>query len=237
MKPIIGILATNCEGTQENYIRAFERAGGCPVMLSRIENLNTIKSILKILDGIIFTGGTDISPLNYKEIPYIRLESVDPARDDFEIELAKLILSDTDIPILGICRGMQILNIVSGGSLYQDLLSQKATEFNHSLTDIFPKDQLSHMVNIASRSKLYDIFQEDEIAVNSFHHQGIKTIGRNFEPTMISEDNKIEAIEMKGNRFVVGVQWHPEMLLEKHPQYLKLFTHFLESCQKVELSY
>lgn len=237
MKPIIGILATNCEGTQENYIEAVEKAGGCPIILSRVDNLSTIKSIIKKLDGIIFTGGTDISPINYEEIPYLRLESVDPARDNFEIDLAKLILSDTDIPVLGICRGMQILNIVSGGSLYQDLLSQKATEFNHSLTDVFPRDQLSHMVEIIKPSKLYDIFEVDKIAVNSFHHQGIKTIGKNFESTMVSEDNIIEAIELKSDRFVVGVQWHPETLIEKHPQYLKLFTSFLEYCKKVELSY
>lgn len=230
MKPIIGILATNCEGTQENYIRAIEKAGGCPVVLSGVENINTINPINQILDGIVFTGGTDISPLNYEEMPYEGLEWIDPTRDKFELDLAKKILSDTDIPILGICRGMQILNVVAGGSLYQDLLNQKATEFNHSLTNIFPKDQPSHMVNITGFSKLYDIFQVDKIAVNSFHHQGIKTIGKDFEATMISEDNIIEAIEMKGERFVVGVQWHPEMLLEKHPKYLKLFTSFIEYC-------
>jgi putative glutamine amidotransferase len=232
MKPIIGILATNCEGTQGNYIRAVERAGGCPVVLSRVENLSNIKSIIQIIDGIIFTGGTDINPLNYEEMPYAGLGLVDPIRDNFEIDLAKSILSDTDIPVLGICRGMQILNVATGGSLYQDLLSQKVTEFNHLLTEVFPRDELSHIVNVTNPSKLYDIFQVDKIAVNSFHHQGIKAVGETFEATMISEDNIIEAIEMKGNRFVVGVQWHPEMLLERYPQYLKLFTSFLEYCHK-----
>lgn len=235
MKPIIGILATNCEGTQGNYIQAIERAGGCPVVLSRVEHLSTIKSIIQVIDGIIFTGGTDISPLNYEEMPYTWLESVDPTRDNFELDLAKSILSDTDIPVLGICRGMQILNVVSGGTLYQDLLNQKATEFNHLLTDIFPRDELSHIVNITNPSKLYDIFQVDKIAVNSFHHQGIKAVGETFEATMISEDNIIEAIEMKGDRFVIGVQWHPEMLLERYPEYLKLFTSFLEYCHKGEI--
>ena len=195
-----------------------------------MENLSTIKSIIQIIDGIIFTGGTDINPLNYEEMPYKGLESVDPIRDKFELDLAKWVILNTDIPILGICRGMQILNVAAGGSLYQDLLSQKATKFNHSLTNIFPKDEPSHMVNISRFSKLYDIFQVDKIAVNSFHHQGIKVIGEDFKATMISEDNIIEAIEMKGERFVVGVQWHPEMLLERYPRYLKLFTSFLEYC-------
>ena len=232
MKPIIGVLATNCEGTQSNYIQAIERAGGCPVVLSKVKNLSTIKSIIQAIDGIVFTGGTDINPLNYEEMPHTILESIDPARDNFELSLVKSILSDTDIPVLGICRGMQILNIVSGGTLYQDLLSQNATEFNHSLTDVFPRDELSHIVNITNPSKLYDVFQVDKIAVNSFHHQGIKTVGESFEATMISEDNIIEAIEMKGDRFVVGVQWHPELLVEKHPEYLKLFTSFLEYCHE-----
>lgn len=230
MKPIIGILATNCEGTQGEYVKAIEKAGGCPVVLSRVENMNTINPINQILDGIVFTGGTDTGPLNYEEMPYEGIELVDPIRDKFELDLAKWVLSNTDIPILGICRGMQILNVAVGGSLYQDLLSQKATKFNHSLTNIFPKDEPSHMVNISRFSKLYDIFQVDKIAVNSFHHQGIKVIGKDFEATMTSEDNIIEAIEMKGERFVVGVQWHPEMLLERYPQYLKLFTSFLEYC-------
>jgi putative glutamine amidotransferase len=195
-------------------------------------SLSNIKSIIQIIDGIIFTGGTDINPLNYEEMPYAGLGLVDPIRDNFEIDLAKSILSDTDIPVLGICRGMQILNVATGGSLYQDLLSQKVTEFNHLLTEVFPRDELSHIVNVTNPSKLYDIFQVDKIAVNSFHHQGIKAVGETFEATMISEDNIIEAIEMKGNRFVVGVQWHPEMLLERYPQYLKLFTSFLEYCHK-----
>lgn len=234
MRPIIGILATNCEGTQVEYIKAIEKAGGCPVVLSGVEDISTINPINQMLDGIVFTGGTDIGPINYDEMPYMELGSVDPIRDKFEINLAKKFLSDTDIPILGICRGMQILNIVAGGSLYQDLLSQKATEFNHSLTNTFPKDEPSHMVDITCCSRLHDIFPVDKIAVNSFHHQGIKVIGEDFEATMTSEDNIVEAIEMKGERFVVGVQWHPEMLLKKHPEYLKLFTSFVEHCQKIE---
>lgn len=235
MKPIIGILATNCEGTQGEYISAIEKAGGCPIVLSRVKNINTINPIIQMLDGIVFTGGTDIGPLNYEEMPYEGLESVDPIRDKFELDLAKWVLSNTNIPILGICRGMQILNVAVGGSLYQDLLSQKATKFNHSLANTFPKDEPSHMVDIIHFSKLYDIFQVDKIPVNSFHHQGIKDIGEDFEATMISEDNIIEAIEMKGDRFVVGVQWHPELLVEKHPEYLKLFTSFLEYSHKEEI--
>ncbi|MBZ2174360.1 gamma-glutamyl-gamma-aminobutyrate hydrolase family protein [Schnuerera sp. xch1] len=234
MKPIIGILATNCEGTQGEYIKAIEKAGGCPVVLSEVENISTINPINQILDGIVFTGGTDISPLNYEEMPYMELGLVDPIRDKFEINLAKKILLDTDIPILGICRGMQILNVAAGGSLYQDLLGQKVTEFNHSLTNIFPKDEPSHMANINRFSKLHAIFSVDKIAVNSFHHQGIKVMGEDFEATMTSEDNIVEAIEMKGERFVVGVQWHPEMLLEEYPEYLKLFTSFVGYCQKIE---
>lgn len=230
MKPIIGILSTNCEGTQEDYMRAIESAGGCPVILSRVDDLKSIEPIIRIIDGIIFTGGTDVNPLIYGEMPQKELGVVNPEKDEFELSLAKWILANADIPILGICRGMQILNLAAGGSLYQDLLGQNATKFNHWLKDIFPKNEPSHIVSITDSSKLYHIFKMEKIAVNSFHHQGIKTIGKNFEATMIAEDSVIEAIEMKGKRFVVGVQWHPEKLIQKYPKYLALFKTFIEYC-------
>ena len=231
MRPIVGILSTYCEETQEDYVRAIESAGGSPIIINKVEGLKTFEPIIKVLDGIIFTGGADISPSTYNEMPQAGLRLVDPERDEFELVLAKWILLNTSIPILGICRGMQILNVADGGSLYQNLLKQKPTKSNHWLKSIFPKDEPSHIVNINKPSKLYDIFEKEKMMVNSFHHQGIKKIGKSYKVIMTSEDDVIEAIEMKEERFVVGVQWHPEMLIEKYPEFLLLFRSFIQFCK------
>ncbi|ABR48003.1 peptidase C26 [Alkaliphilus metalliredigens QYMF] len=232
MRPMIAILATNCGGTQADYVKSVERAGGCPVIIDRVEDLNTLKPIMQIVDGIIFTGGTDITPLTYNEMPKEGLGRVDSKRDEFEILLVKWVLSNTDIPILGVCRGMQILNVVDGGSLHQDLLVEKITLSNHWLSGIIPSDEHGHSVYITKKSRLYDVYKKEKIMVNSIHHQGIKNIGKSFEGTTVAEDDIIEAIEMKGERFVVGVQWHPEILVEKHPEHLALFKKFIECCYK-----
>lgn len=230
MKPIIGVLSTYREETQARYIKAVENAGGSPVILAKVNDIKTMESIIPVLDGIVFTGGVDINPLIYGETPQEGLGRIDPDRDKFELALAKVILFNTDIPVVGICRGMQILNVAAGGSLYQDLVVQNKTEVIHSLEDVFPWHEPSHNVNIVKPSKLYDIFKKDNMLVNSFHHQGIKKLDNNFEAVMVSEDNVIEGIELKDDRFVIGVQWHPEMLVEKYPEYLNLFRKFIEKC-------
>lgn len=230
MRPIIGILSTYNEKTQKGYIKAIEKSGGCPIIISKVDKIDTIKNIIKLLDGIVFTGGVDINPLNYGEEPKNGLGRIDSERDAFELDLIKSILSDTNIPILGICRGMQILNVALGGSLFQDLINQKVTDVNHSLEDVYLWSEPSHYVNVVKSSKIYKVFKEDKILVNSLHHQGINILGHNLEVVMVSEDNIVEAIELKGDRFVVGLQWHPEMLVEKHTEYLDIFKLFIDYC-------
>ena len=226
MRPIIGILSTS-EDTQDDYIKAVEKAGGTPVILPIVENIETLNPIIDKLNGIIFTGGSDINPHCYKDYPKYGLGKVFPRRDSFEVPLAQSILNNSNISILGICRGMQLLNVVTGGSLYQSLEKEKPNSFNHWMKDIYPRYHPSHEVTIDKSSKLFSILNKEKISVNSFHHQGVKTLGKGFQTAMVANDGTIEAIEIPGKRFVVGVQWHPEMMIEKYPEYLELFKTFI----------
>lgn len=232
MRPIIGILSTYSEDTQADYIKAIEKSGGAPIILSRVENITTLDSIIENLDGIIFTGGSDINPHCYKnDNPQYGLGEVNPERDYCEIPLAKKILNDTKISVLGICRGMQLLNVVEGGSLYQNIENEVPNSINHWLKDNYPRYYPSHEVTIEKNSRLYSIFDKEKMFVNSFHHQGIKELSSNFIASMRAIDGIIEAIEMPGDRFVVGVQWHPEMMVDIYPVYLNLFKNFIKSCE------
>jgi len=229
MKKIIGILATNCQGTLHSYVSAVERAGGCPVVLHRVEEITALQPIVEKLDGIIFTGGTDINPFVYNELPKDGLQRVDTERDRFELSLMEWVLENTDIPVFGICRGMHLLNILKSGSLYQDLIGENVTSFDHLLDESIPVTEYSHKINI-SESKLQQILKKDQIAVNSSHHQAISKLGDGLTAVAFSEDKIIEAIEMNSERFVVGVQWHPERLSDQYPEQQRLFDGFMEFC-------
>lgn len=248
MKPIIGI-CTNYS-TNENlgiitrlgfagqdwhlvagdYIRAVERGGGIPVIIPILEDGQNVEAIVKKIDGIIFTGGSDIDPQYYGELPQYGLGDINPERDKQEVALAKRVLYETDIPVLGICRGIQLLTVASGGTLYQDLKSQRKEGFNHTLT-IAPKYHATHPVTIEKGSRLHEIFGKDTLGINGFNHQAVKTLGENFKATMIAPDGLVEGMELPGERFVVGVQWHPEMMIDRYPEYLSLFRAFVHSCK------
>ncbi len=214
-----------------DYVKAVELAGGTPIIIPVVDDLDSIWEFVKSLDGIIFTGGSDIDPYDYGENPDKKLGNVNPFRSRHEIELCKRVLYDTEIPILGICRGLQLINIIAGGTLYQDLESQMKGGFNHSLS-IFPKFYPSHQVQIQRESKLGKIFSREKMGVNSFHHQGVKDLGRGLVASMMAEDGLAEGIELEGDRFVVAVQWHPEAMIEKDEVYLKLFLSFIDECRK-----
>ncbi|GAA4716372.1 gamma-glutamyl-gamma-aminobutyrate hydrolase family protein [Brevibacillus fulvus] len=245
MRPLIGICANysyderiGTEGAMgargqewqvlaDDYIKAVERAGGTPVILPITERPETLERILDLLDGVILSGGTDLDPRFYGEAPHFGLGMVDARRDAHEIVLAKKVLYGTELPILAICRGCQLLAVVSGGSLYQDLRTERPNSFNHSLPN-GQKDHLSHSVTVSAQSKLHHLFADGEVMVNSFHHQAIKQAGDGFQITMQAPDGVIEGIEQSGERFVVGVQWHPEMIIDQGEVYQQLFRLFVE---------
>ena len=195
----------------DDYIQAIEKAGGIPVILPVVENPETILPILGKLDGIIFTGGNDVSPLCYNEIPSSAIGEVSVKRDHADLVLIKSALENYQIPILGICRGCQMLNVVLGGTLHQDLVKDGVTKNEHFLLS-YPIENISQIATIETNSRLAKIFKSNSIGINSFHHQAVKDLGENLVVAATAEDGVIEAIEIPGERFIVGVQWHPEMM-------------------------
>ncbi len=155
--------------------------------------------------------------------------NISPIRDIIEIELCKTALKK-NIPILGICRGCQVLAIASGGNIYQDIYSQYKTNIKHSQQA--PKYYPTHNITIESNSKIFNIYNMKRISVNSFHHQSISIVSKEFIISAKSDDNIIEAIEHKYNKFCIGVQWHPETMFERYSNQLELFKAFILSCKE-----
>lgn len=212
-----------------DYVRSLQRAGATVVLLP-IEEADRINSLLSQLDGLLLAGGADINPLYYGDIPHPYLGTVEEERDIFELKLAKRAL-ERDIPILGICRGLQVLNVAAGGSLYQDLEREIGPDHFHVRTQ-FRKWQGSHSVSLLEGRKIYKAIGQKSLMVNSFHHQAVKTLGRDFEATAWSFDGVIEAIESKVHHYVTAVQWHPEMMAERDELQQRLFNHFVNEISK-----
>ena len=184
-----------------HYSNAISAAGGVPIFLPYEHK--KIQDYLKLCDGLLIPGGdTDIDPSCYGEkisVKKINLEA-DNQRTDFDIKLLRAALK-TKMPILGICAGFQTLNVVLGGSLYQDIAEQVQTKINHRET---------HMISVTKGSLLNKITGKTSYRVNSFHHQTVKDLGKNLKASAVSDDGLIEAIELRNHPFCIGVEWHPE---------------------------
>lgn len=215
-RPVIGITGNYENATctlAEGYYQSVLQAGGLPFIIPPFEQTDNLKDVLDRIDGLIFSGGGDINPLLLNEQPVKELHSVCHVRDVQELLLARL-AADRQIPMLGICKGVQIISAALGGELYQDIYTQmqEGTRIKHSqeLDRKYP----SHTVNIVAGSILHTLFRAETIAVNSFHHQAVKTPPPGFKVSAMSEDGVIEAIESSEYKSVIGVQWHPECLEE-----------------------
>lgn len=209
-----------------NYPNAIENAGGIPIVLPLINDINTLKDQLSLCDGLLLPGGIDVNPLSYEELPMPLLENCNDLVDWYHINLAKNAL-ELNIPILGICRGCQVLNVAFGGTLYQDISYSTDAPILHK-----QKSHLSekcHPIYIKENSIVNEIFGNNYI-VNSAHHQAVQKLAPNFKNTAVSPDGIIEAIEMIDKPFVVGIQWHPEMMAAHDNTTLKLFEKFIDSC-------
>lgn len=237
MKPIIGITVPNEVRSRKiysvinnDYITSVLKAGGIPVLIPINDDMESIKVYSNKIHGIIFTGGEDISPLNYNENPLKEVQCINEERDKFELELFKEVYQK-DISILGICRGIELINVALGGKLYQDINFQIPNSYGHSPKYAL-RSNLYHSIIIKERSKLFDIFKTKDLKVNSFHHQSIKSLGQDLKVTALSEDGIIEAIESINEKSLIAVQWHPENLVEKHCEFLKLFKALIDSTSK-----
>lgn len=213
-----------------NYVDSVESAGGVPLLLPMIGEKEVLKGYLEVIDGLLITGGDEgVNPQLYGENPIKELECICLERDECESYLFKHAL-EYGMPILGICRGMQLMNVAAGGSLYQDIFTQIKDSLGH-LPKQMPVDALYHKVLLKEDSILKEVFDTSELMVNSFHHQAVKRLADSFQASALSLDNIIEAIEHQDHCFAVGVQWHPEDLAKKHTHFLKLFESFVAAAQ------
>jgi len=192
------------------YVRAVERAGGLPLLVPYGLSDDTLRALYRRLDGLLLTGGGDVSPQLYGQTPIAGLHSLDAARDATELQLARW-AADEGSPLLAICRGLQLINVAAGGTLFQDLPSQRPGPIRHDADDQ-PSEQPVHAVTVTDGSALTACLGATILQVNSAHHQAIDQPGAGLRPTAFAPDGVIEAAELEGHPHYLGVQWHPERM-------------------------
>jgi len=237
MRPIIGIPCRFIlrDGTKrpiycsnQAYVQAIEDAGGISVLIPYVQSLSELDNILERLDGILLPGGSDIQPFYYREDPRVELISVNPQLDELEFALTQYALQK-DLPILGICRGLQLLNVALGGTLYQDVQQERTRSMQHLYPD-HPRSALIHDISLDPQSRMAELLKATQFAVNSIHHQAVKEPGTGVQVVGWAEDNTPEAIEVEGHRFVMGLQCHPEEIYQQVPACARFFQAFVSAC-------
>ncbi|OLN27072.1 gamma-glutamyl-gamma-aminobutyrate hydrolase family protein [Desulfosporosinus metallidurans] len=231
-KPIVGITAAHCSEELKTfprhyYVESIRNAGGIPLILPPVRTHEEATDILKLISGLLLTGGGDISPVYLKENPRRGIGECFPERDFSELLLTQLALQQ-DLPLLGICRGIQVLAVAAGGKIYQDIPSQYPSAMQHSQTA--PRQYAWHDVAIAEESDLFRLLDKTKIGVNSLHHQAVSEIPPEFIQCALASDGIIEGIEKPGAKFCLGVQWHPESMMETEAHSKVLFRGFVEAC-------
>jgi putative glutamine amidotransferase len=216
----------------QRYLHALESVGAVPWLIPLLDGEDVLRHMYDHMDGIFIAGGVDVDPDSYGEPRDALCGSTDPARDRVELLLARWALEDGK-PLLGVCRGMQILNVACGGTLHQDCSAYWPDAQKH---DFFPtqghaRDYLAHDVQLTPGSRLARVFGAERIRVNSMHHQGIERLGHGLAVTAVAPDGLIEALEPVGadGTFHIGVQWHPEMLIDGDAGTRRLFRAFIEA--------
>lgn len=211
------------------YIEAIAAAGGLPLLIPASVPPQKAEEYLPLLDGLLLTGGEDIDPSYYGEEPEKELGVVDVERDRMEWELTRLALQ-WNLPILGICRGIQVLNVAAGGTLWQDIA--RRSEFHVKHRQQAAGDWATHTLRVESGSLLARIFGTTQVRTNTFHHQAVKEVAPGFRAVAWSADGLIEGIEKEGEVFVVGVQYHPELMWRSHEPSRCLFRAFVEAAHR-----
>ena len=217
----------------QRYYHAVASAGGAPVLVPLLDDLETLRAIYERTDGILIPGGVDVDPATFGEKPHERLGRIDPARDRVEIQLVKWAVEDNK-PLLGLCRGLQVINVALGGTLYQDLETEYPNPIKH---DYFPtygysRDHLAHQVAVEAGSRMRHALVDAAVPVNSMHHQGIKALATGLSASAVAPDGLIEAAESTSESYIVGVQWHPEVFELSDPSSGVLFTDFVQAASR-----
>ncbi len=237
--PIVGVTANTipAEGNRsaqfalsEAYVQAVIQAGGIPLIVPPAYTGSQLKSLFARLDGILFSGGSDIDPVRFAGKPHPRVYGIDAQRDEQEIELVQM-AAEQGKPFLGICRGIQVVNVALGGTLYTDIDDQMRGALKHDCFPDQPRDYLAHSVMVTPDSRLSQVLQGQTLQVNSLHHQGVERLAPPLKAVAQAEDDLIEGVELEGHPFGLAVQWHPECL-QAHAAQRALFRAFVEAAAK-----
>ena len=238
-RPLIGVttsITVRSKGPERAFVNsaylvAVQDAGGVPIPLPPQIGDPSLFELADRLDGLLLTGGGDIDPALFGEPPHPTLFEVVPARDRLEIALVRRFM-ESRRPILAICRGIQVLNVALGGTLYQDVTTDPGTQVQHQQTG--PRDQPAHTVKVVPGSLLERILGSDHLEVNSMHHQAVKALGKGLLPVAFA-DALIEGVELDDpdtSHFVLGVQWHPEEMVGRDASARRLFRAFIDASRK-----
>jgi putative glutamine amidotransferase len=243
-RPVIGIATQTLEAIPgklppcwvmgQRYVRVLSAAGAIPWLVPLLPGDEaTLRAVYALLDGVFLTGGVDVDPSNYGEERHEMCDRSDPARDWTEMLLVRWALADHK-PILGVCRGIQLINVACGGSLYQHIADERPQAIKH---DYFPtlgeysRDYLAHSVSVDGDSRLGRLLGAEQVAVNSMHHQGIKRLAPGLRASAFAPDGLIEGVESANGTYLMAVQWHPEELAEAHAPMKRLFVDFLQASE------
>jgi len=233
MIPVIAILGPIDDDRSVNLLNTYSdaiiKSGGLPVIIPYTEDEKSLSEYTETCDGFLFSGGCDIEPARFGEETKDTCASIQKNRDALEFSLFKRAF-EAKKPIMGICRGIQVINVALGGTLYQDIPSEIPSEIPHRQTE--PKFLPSHDVSIISDTPLMELIGKERMTANSFHHQAIKALGEGLEVMALAEDGIIEAVFHTSESYIRGYQWHPERLFSKNEDNRILFEDFINRCKR-----
>lgn len=234
-KPLIGVMplydkAKNSYWMIPGYMQGLENAGAIPIILPLTTDTSELIPLAELCDGFLFTGGQDVSPNLYGEEAKSTCGEVCNIRDEEEKLLLQFAVKN-DKSVLGICRGIQFINVALGGTLYQDLRTEHPSDVEHHMSP--PYNRVIHTVSIIPNTPLAQLLQTETLGVNSYHHQAIKTLAPSLEEMARSEDGLIEAVRMPDKKFIWAVQWHPELSFLTDENSRKIFDVFISTAKKL----
>ena len=232
-KPLIGVMPLWDEGKKSiwmlpGYLEGIQEAGGTPVIFPLTEDREELEQLCSLCNGFLITGGQDVDPAIYGETPIPQMGEICTVLDQMERQVLEYAIKE-DKAVLGICRGIQYLNAMLGGSLYQDLNVQHPSKTEHHMEP--PYDRVIHQVQIIDGTPLHRLLQLTELGVNSYHHQAVKTLAPSLTVMAESEDGLVEAVYMPEKSYVWAVQWHPELSYQTDKYSRKIFESFVAACK------